>query len=62
MITMYCIVYRTGGVKNFRWHRSVADTKDVIVKMLADVRRMGYRAHMVKYNSSMVIGLPESYA
>ena len=61
MNAMYCVVYRTGGVKNFRWHRSVAGTKEVIVKLLAGVRTQGYKAHMVKYNSSMVIGLPESY-
>lgn len=58
---LFCVVYRTGGVENFGWHRSVADVKDATMKRLSEVRKAGYKAHMSNYDSSMAIGLPETY-
>ena len=56
-----CVVYRTGGTKNFTWHRSIAMTSDEAIQVQRDMARMGYRSHIEHYARSVAIGLPETY-
>jgi hypothetical protein len=60
-VVMFCVIYRTGGRENFAWNRSAADTKEGTLQRLRDVRKQGYHAFMDKYESSIAIGLPETY-
>jgi hypothetical protein len=57
----HCVVYRTGGTDNFKWHRTVAATKNGAMEMKSNVERMGYFAMITNYNQSLAIGLPEGY-
>jgi hypothetical protein len=59
--TRFCVVYRTGGSERFQWHRSEPGTKSETVKRLGTVRGQGYKAHLDNYDSSVAIGLPETY-
>lgn len=57
----HCIVYRTGGTENFQWQRSAAMSRDEAEKGKAEVERMGYKALVCNYQSSLAIGLPETF-
>lgn len=61
MKNLYCVIFRTGGTENFKWNRSSAMDKEAASNLCNDVKRMGYKAMTEKYESSMKIGLPESY-
>lgn len=58
---LYCIVYRTGGTDNFRWHRTLAMPYEEAKAALKSTARMGYRCHMAIFSYSIAIGLPETY-
>ena len=57
----FCVVYRTGGTENFRWHRTIPDTKEETQERLVGIRAMGYRAYTEIHRHSVAIGLPETY-
>lgn len=57
----HCVVYRTGGRENFRWHRSERCSEGDAIRKAEDLRRMGYPAHVVNYTQSVSIGLPETF-
>ena len=57
----FCLVYRTGGTDNFKWHRSSAMSKKVAVEAKKNNERMGYKTLIVGYKHSVSIGLPETY-
>ena len=61
MEVFYCIVFRTGGTANYKWHRSLAMKQVECLDASLLVERMGYKAYMVNYNHSLAIGLPETY-
>lgn len=60
-IERYCVVYRTGGTLNFKWHRTCAFGLEKCEELLADTRRMGYKCMLVNYRQSLSLGLPETY-
>lgn len=57
----HCVVYRTGGTDNFAWHRTSAMTEKEANACRPEVERMGYKAMVVRYSTSLSIGLPETY-
>jgi hypothetical protein len=59
---LYCVVYRTGGTVNFKWHRSLALTKDEVQEAFEGVTLMGYVCHIEHFFASLAIGLPETYS
>lgn len=61
MEDLYCVVYRTGGTDNFKWHRSESSHHAGAVLMYHNCKKMGYKAHVVKYWQSLAIGLPDTY-
>jgi len=61
MTKLYCIVYRTGGTDNFKWHRSSAMTKAEAERAKRETERKGYKALITLYDRSINIGLPETY-
>lgn len=60
--TLFCVVYRTGGVENFQWHRTLAMTEEEVIEALRSVGTMGYVCHIERYFASLAIGLPKTYA
>lgn len=58
----YCVVYRTGGTDNFRWHRSLATSYGEAIEKRDEMREMGYVAMLENYHLSMCAGLPETYS
>jgi len=58
---LYCVVYRTGGTDNFRWHRTLAMTLAEAQQAREEVERGGRKAMVVNYAQSMTIGLPDTY-
>lgn len=58
---LFCVVFRTGGTINFKWHRSLAMPKDEAEASAEATRRQGYVAHIEHYNLSLSVGLPETY-
>lgn len=63
MATIYCVVYRTGGTENFRWHRTLATlNQQQAIQLRANLLRAGYKALAPQdYKRSMAVGLPETY-
>jgi hypothetical protein len=59
---LYCVVYRTGGTVNFKWHRTLAMTKDEVAEAHKSVEQMGYCCHIENFFASLAIGLPETFA
>ena len=57
----YCVVYRTGGTLNFKWHRTAATNFENAKQWVLDIERQGYKALMVDHALSVSIGLPETY-
>lgn len=57
----HCVVYRTGGTDNFKWHRSLAMSMEQAQKATEDTRRMGYAAILTPYVESVATGLPQTY-
>ncbi len=57
----YCVVYRTGGTDNFKWHRSSEMSKEVAIKTREELLRGGRPAYAVIYDQSNLLGLPETY-
>lgn len=57
-----CVIYRTGGTENFKWHRTLAmqaeEAWDVFVAMI----RLGYVGHVEDYFASLAVGLPETFS
>lgn len=58
---IYCVVYRTGGTANFKWHRSLAMTREEADSSKKELERMGYRAMVVSHLLSISIGLPDTF-
>lgn len=59
---LVCVIYRTGGTHNHKWHRSLAMTRSEGDTALQEVLDMGYAAHVENYFASVAIGLPETYS
>jgi hypothetical protein len=59
--SLFCVIYRTGGTRNFKWHRSLAMPRQEAEAAAESVRRMGYVAHIEHFNLSISVGLPETY-
>ncbi len=58
-----CVVFRTGGPDNFKWHRSLAFySPDECHDVAVSVMKMGYPAMVVDYQHSISIGLPETFS
>ena len=57
----YCVVYRMGGTARFEWKRTFPKSRENAQKDLADIERMGYKAHVADFEQSLKIGLPETY-
>ena len=59
---MYCLVYRTGGTDNFKWHRSLPIEKHSEAMEMRDANmRMGYHTFIENHKLSVCAGLPETY-
>ena len=59
----YCVVYRTGGTDNFKWHRSLAWTNEADARAACySTVKAGFKAHVEHYERSIAIGLPDTYA
>lgn len=59
--TLYCVVFRTGGTENFRWHRSLPASHAAANTVYERTCHMGYRAYLVQYDMSLAIGLPDTF-
>lgn len=59
---LFCVVFRTGGTINFKWHRTIAMSRLEAEDAAQAARRMGYVAHVEEFSMSMSVGLPETYA
>lgn len=59
---LFCVVYRTGGTANFRWHRTIAMTAREAADALASVTSGGFAAHVERYFASVAIGLPTTFS
>lgn len=57
----YCVVYRTGGTENFKWHRSTSCDRLEAECIRISVETGGCKALLVEYDKSVAIGLPETY-
>lgn len=57
-----CIVYRTGGTSNFKWHRTLAMTPDEAEQCFESVSHQGYACHIENFFSSIAVGLPETFS
>ena len=58
----YCVIYRTGGTENFKWHRTVAlQDFDDAVECMRNTAHMGYVCMIENYEKSLAIGLPETF-
>lgn len=57
----FFVVFRTGGTVNFKWHRSLAMPRAEAEAALAATQRAGHKAHIVERDSSLAIGLPETF-
>lgn len=56
----YCVIYRTGGTANGKWHRTIAyQTREIAENAAADNRRAGYESLVVDYEHSLRAGLPD---
>jgi hypothetical protein len=61
MKKQFCVVYRTGGTANFKWQRTVPQDREQATLTCSDVNRAGYPAHVVDFQQSLKIGLPETF-
>ncbi len=61
-MTQYCVVYRTGGTENFRWNRTLPQSREDCYQTAENVKRQGYKAHVELYERSLAIGLPETFS
>ena len=58
----YCVIYRTGGTDNAKWHRTVPVPDHATAMIQRDeVMRMGYHAFVEDYRLSVSAGLPIGY-
>lgn len=57
-----CIIYRTGGTENFKWHRTIAMQTEEAWDALVAMIRMGYVGHVEDYFASLAVGLPETFS
>ena len=64
MADTFSIYYRTGGTANFEWHLvfDTYATYQAAETKAAEIRRMGYPAHVEKTRLVKSIGLPETYS
>ena len=60
-MNLFCVIYRTGGTRNFKWHRTLAMSRAQAELACEEARKMGYVAHIEHYNLSLSVGLPETY-
>jgi len=61
-VNTHVVVYRTGGISNFAWHRSLVLSKDVAEMNQQLIERMGCPCYVVDAARSLSIGLPETFA
>lgn len=59
--TRFCVIYRTGDRAKFTWNRSPSLDRERTLRQVDAFRARGYKAFMEKYDSSMAIGLPDTY-
>lgn len=59
---LFCVVYRTGGTQNFKWHRTLAMTRDEADGVFASTILAGYVAYYEDFYKSVSIGLPETFS
>jgi hypothetical protein len=59
---LLCVIYRTGGTENFKWHRTLAMTPEDAWEGLRAVHHLGYAGHVENYFASLAVGLPETYS
>lgn len=58
----HCVIYRTGGTANFKWHRTIAMSLEAAINACNDTLRMGYEAQVESYPASVAVGLPTTFA
>lgn len=59
----FCVIYRTGGTANFKWHRSMAvGSMEAAAAILAEVQKGGRTAFVADHAKSLAIRLPETYS
>ena len=61
MNKLFYVVYRTGGVDNCEWKRSLPMSKEEAEKTADTVRKGGRKALVVDKEKSDKIGLPEGW-
>jgi len=59
---LFVAVYRTGGLLNFNWRRTEAFDAARAEAIADGLRRMGYPTHVVDYDRSLAVGLPETFS
>lgn len=57
----YCVVYRTGGTLNFKWHRTAAADLETAKKWSDEIKKQGYYVILEDHALSLAIGLPSTY-
>lgn len=59
--TSHCVIYRTGGMVEFKWHRTDAMSHGKALEESHRLARLGHPTHVERYAQSVAVGLPESY-
>lgn len=57
----WCVIFRTGGTENFKWHRSLPMTDGQVEHVLGDVLLGGRAAYAERFNLSLAMGLPTTF-
>lgn len=58
---LYCVIYRTGGTVNFKWHRTLALTRGETMGVLHSIELLGYVCHLEEFFGSIAAGLPQVF-
>lgn len=59
---MFCIVFRTGGTKNFKWHTSLGMSEVEANEAFLVVNKMGYTCYIADLKQVLAIGVPDTYS
>ena len=58
---LYCVVWRSGGTANFKWHRTTAESREDAIQAHVAIQLGGRVGYVVRYKDSMAIGLPDTF-
>jgi hypothetical protein len=58
----YCVVFRTGTPHFFQWHRGLPMAQAKALHAREVLESLGCKAYIERYDRSLSIGLPDTYA